>query len=107
MTAAKVKTEPRKPTTTTGACILCGSGSCESWRTAALTEEKHVDHGALLKAHGITPAEVVHSDAGEIVIGEDGKHPGAAPLAPMVLKPTKSFQKNRGRVGPLPVKVRR
>lgn len=100
-----MKAEP-KPTTT-GTCLLCGSGSCQVYRFAALTEERHVDHGALLKAHGITPAEVVHDDKGEIVVGEDGKHPGATPLTPMEAKPTVSFRKNKGRVGPLPVKVRR
>lgn len=105
MMKATKKDDP-KPTTT-GPCLICGSGSCAIYRFAALTEEKHVDHGALLAAHKVKPAEVVHDEEGNPVVGEDGKYPGAVPLEPMTTKPSKSFHRNGGRIGPLMAKVRR
>ncbi len=99
--AAKAPAPP-KPTTT-GPCLLCGSGSCPTWRFAALTEEGHVDHGALLTAHKVTPAEVKHDDEGNVIVGD-----GSAPvLVPMAAKETASHKRNGGRVGPLQVRKAR
>lgn len=86
--------------TTTGACVLCGSGSCKFWRFAVLTADKHVDMGALHTAHDIAPAEVEHDAAGK-VIG------GAVQLVPMAAAQTASHKKNGGRIAPLPVRKAR
>lgn len=100
MSAISQPAEKAPKSTTIGACHLCGSVSCRHWRFAALTEDGHVNQDALYAAHDVKP-DVVEHDADGKVTG------GATPILPMTSIETTSHKRNKGRVGPLPVKVRR
>lgn len=61
-----------------------------------------VDGAALMKAHGATAYEVAHDAEGKIIVNEDGSHPKASPIVPMVDAETATHKRHGGRIGPIP-----
>lgn len=86
-----------------GRCHVCGGGSCRHWMNAVTVDldgAPHIDAAALVSAHGIKPGEGpaltrAHEDPSQPDINLTG----------MDSRPTVSFQKNGGRVGPMRVKI--